>query len=188
MNEELSQQTLKSLRSGADKAFTSVYEENRERFINFAKKYGMDEDSMLDIYQDAYIVFHENVMTGKLKVLTSSVSSYLFSIGKYMILEKLRKQQKTVAFAVKNDVGEETVSVADFELQPNELSEQQQLLLQHFETLGEQCQKILKYFYYRGLTIDEIVEIGQYANKNVVKSQKSRCLRTLKEAIKNPKT
>ncbi len=66
------------------------------------------------------------------------------------------------------------------------LSHEQKLLKKYFETLGEQCQKLLTMFYYRGLSIKEIIAEGGYNNANVVKSQKSRCLKTLKERILKP--
>jgi len=87
---------FKSLRDGSEMAFKEVYEANRSTFLNFAKKYGLDTEAILDIYQDAYIAFYENVQNGKLVELKSSLATYLISIGKYMVLERLRKNKKTV--------------------------------------------------------------------------------------------
>ena len=58
-----------------------------------------------------------------------------------------------------------------------------QLLQQFFMQLGNQCKKIITLFYYEEKRLDEIVELLGYENKEVAKSQKSRCLKQLKNLI-----
>ncbi|MGB5646091.1 MAG: sigma-70 family RNA polymerase sigma factor, partial [Muriicola sp.] len=87
---------FESLKNGSDSAFKGVYEGNRELFLNFARKYGLGDEDVLDIYQDTYIAFYENIQHGKLTELKSSVSTYLISIGKYKIMERLRKNSKRI--------------------------------------------------------------------------------------------
>ncbi|WP_254097249.1 RNA polymerase sigma factor [Aquimarina sp. Aq107] len=99
-----------------------------------------------------------------------------------MINSKNRK--KTVSYENSVDY-KETSDVQEVFEEP-QLTPQQELLRQHFKNLGKRCQEMLTLFYYRGLTIDEITESLGYENKNVVKSQKSRCLKSLKESIKTP--
>ena len=65
--------------------------------------------------------------------------------------------------------------------EPNEMQIQ---LQKAFVTLGKKCKEVLSLFYYRGYTIDEICTRLNYDNKNVVKSQKSRCIKQLKDKIK----
>ena len=50
-----------------------------------------------------------------------------------------------------------------------------------FEKLGQQCRKVLQLFYYDEKKLDEIQTLLGYTNKDVLKSQKSRCLKQLKE-------
>ena len=64
------------------------------------------------------------------------------------------------------------------------LNKNQKLLEKAFSSLGKRCKEILTLFYYRGYSIEEIVEALQYENKNVVKSQKSRCVKQIKDKIK----
>ncbi|MGK0414378.1 MAG: putative DNA-binding protein YlxM (UPF0122 family) [Polaribacter sp.] len=59
------------------------------------------------------------------------------------------------------------------------------MLRAHFKKLGKKCQEVLTLFYSRGLSIDEIVEHSDYTDGSVVRSQKSRCLKTLKDMIKS---
>lgn len=175
-----------SLKNGSETAFTSVYENNRSLFLNFGRKYGLNEDELLDIYQDAYIVFYENIEKGKLIELKSSISTYLISIGKYKIMEQLRKNAKKIpAEALLNVVHEVDNELETFDLIDEVLSPEQKVLQLYFETLGEKCRNILTLFYYKNYNIKQIMEAGGYNSENVVKSQKSRCLKTLKDTIKN---
>ncbi len=177
--------TLEELRQGSENVLRRVYEENREKFLNFARRYSLTDEENLDIYQDAYVIFYDNVMSGKIESFTSSISTYLFGIGKYLIFDQMRKNKKHVGS--KYDlaiVGEGDEVVENMELEQNDLTAEQELLQKYFITLGKKCQELLTLFYYRGYTIQEIMESGGYNTENVVKSQKSRCMKTLKERIK----
>ncbi|GAA3628005.1 RNA polymerase sigma factor [Flavivirga jejuensis] len=184
MTEHSDQLLFNSLKEGSDDDFKKVYNDNRPMFLNFAKKYGIAEEDILDIYQDAYIVFYENIQTGKLAELRSSLATYLMSIGKYMILDKLRKNKKKVdGYQILERVEEVDLELDFFDIIQPKLSKEQVLLKDYFDKLGERCQQILTWFYYKKYNIKEIMSAGNYKSENVVKSQKSRCLKTLKESM-----
>lgn len=177
--------TIEDLQSGSEIIYKQIYENNRAKFINFARRYNLDDDDIIDLYQDAYIVFYTNVMSGKLQTLTSSISTYIIGIGKFMIFDVLKKNNKmqTVDFDI--SLLQKDIRIIDtIEIETEALTSQQHLLEKHFKTLGKQCQELLTLFYYRGFTIKEILNKGDYNNENVVKSTKSRCMKTLKERIK----
>jgi len=178
--------TLEDLRKGSQKTLRNVYEDNRDKFLNYAKRYHLSEDENIDIYQDAYVIFYDNVMSGKIESFTSSISTYLFSIGKYLIFDQMRKNKKTVSgnfdLSLVGATDEQTNS---FEMERPELTTEQALLQKHFSTLGAKCQELLSLFYYRGFTIQEIMESENYNSENVVKATKSRCMKTLRERIKD---
>jgi RNA polymerase sigma-70 factor (ECF subfamily) len=183
MTKDQHQITLEGLKQGKENVFKTVYESNRNKFLNYARKYHLSEDENIDIYQDAYVIFYDNIMNGKIKSFTSSISTYLFSIGKYLILNKIKKNKKKVDIDL-SIVRDDEAVFESLDIENENISKRQALLLKYFETIGKQCQKLLTLFYYRGYTIKEIVEEGNYNNENVVKSQKSRCMKTLKERIK----
>ncbi|EGV44083.1 sigma-70 family RNA polymerase sigma factor [Bizionia argentinensis JUB59] len=177
--------TVEDLKEGSDLLFKRIYEDNRDKFINFARKYRLSEDDTIDVYQDAYIIFYNNVMQGKVEVFTSSISTYLFSIGKYLIFDKMKKNNKTINpdFDLSLIRERDTLVDASFDLDQDELTTEQVLLKKHFSTLGKKCQELLTLFYYRGYTIKDIILASDYTSENVVKSAKSRCMKTLKERI-----
>ncbi|GAB5476435.1 MAG: hypothetical protein Mars2KO_45340 [Maribacter sp.] len=184
MQESSRTNTLEELRQGSELAFKQVYEQNRDKFLNFARRYHLSDEENIDIYQDAYIIFHDNVMSGKIKELTSSISTYLFSIGKYLIFDRMRKNKKTVNSEYNLEIVRDDESVIEtLDFDTGELTPEQTLLRKHFATLGKQCQELLTLFYYRGYTIKEIMEAVDYNSENVVKAAKSRCMKTLRERI-----
>lgn len=185
MKEKKTEFTLEQLRTGSNTVLKQVYEENRDKFLNFARRYHLSEDENIDIYQDAFIIFHDNVMSGKVQRFTSSISTYLFSIGKYLIFDQMKKNKRTVGANYDlARVGAEDELVETLEIEEPDLTPEQQLLQKYFPSLGKQCQELLTLFYYRGYTIQEIMQAENYNNENVVKAAKSRCMRTLKERIR----
>jgi len=175
---------LLTLKKGPNQGLEKIYNEYRNSFLQFAKKYDLDHDTLIDIYQDAFIALREHAINGKLDSIKSSVKTYLFSIGKYMIFDQLKKQKQTLSY--ENSIGHKESAEIEEVFEEPQLTAEQRLLQQHFKNLGKRCQEMLTLFYYRGLTIDEITESLGYESKNVVKSQKSRCLKSLKELIKSP--
>lgn len=186
MERHKDQSLFEALKNGSEAAYKKVYEDNRALFLNFAKRYNLENEETLDIYQDAYVALYENIQNGKFSELKSSIGTYLISIGKYKILERLRKNSKQT----NNELLLSRVEVIDDEIEAfdivyEELTTEQKLLKMYYEKLGEKCKQILTMFYYKQYNIKEIMVKGNYNTENVVKSQKSRCLKTLKDAINN---
>ncbi|MCX7547819.1 sigma-70 family RNA polymerase sigma factor [Xanthomarina sp. F1114] len=177
--------TIEDLKQGSDLLFKRIYEDNRDKFINFARKYHLPQEDVIDVYQDAYIIFYNNVMQGKIEEFTSSISTYLFSIGKYLIFDKMKKNNKTINpdFDLSLIREKEELVDSNLDLDQGELTTEQVLLKKYFGTLGKKCQELLTLFYYRGYSIKDIIEASEYTSENVVKSAKSRCMKTLKERI-----
>jgi RNA polymerase sigma factor (sigma-70 family) len=161
----------------------ALYNMYRDAFLNFGKSYGLDEASICDIYQEAFLALRKQAIRGKLDNLNSSLKSYLFGIGKHMIFDTLKKKQATVV--LENPMSVVSEEIEEIEIDPAPaLTKEQKILRVFFKKLGKKCQKVLTLFYYRGLSIEDIVELTDYENANTVKAQKSRCLKALKQMIK----
>ncbi len=159
-----------------------IYEDHRTKFIAFASQYNLNEDLVLDVYQDAIIALCENIKKGKLDNLQSSVGTYLFSIGKFMIFQLLKKRKKMHAV--------EDLNLIDFEFESYDEEKDDaevKALRRAIELLGEQCKKVIQLFYYEEKKLDEILTLLKYTNKDVLKSQKSRCMKQLKDLIQKNK-
>jgi DNA-directed RNA polymerase specialized sigma24 family protein len=82
------------LKRNDEKSIRTVYNDNKSGFILFAKRYNLSQDDLIDVYQDAIIALIENAKKGKIDDLKSSITTYLFGIGKFMIFQKLKKKGK----------------------------------------------------------------------------------------------
>lgn len=172
---------ITALKRGNADALQQVYLDHRSSFLNFARKFRLAREEVLDTYQDAIIALRENAINGKLDGLNSTLKTYLFSIGKYMIYTKLKRQQKKQLISGMVEIPEP--SLPEGFQSGQVMSLEHRLLNEAFGQLGVQCQKVLSLFYLRGYTLEEIAEAMSYRSKDVVKSQKSRCLKSLKKLI-----
>ncbi|SNR17680.1 RNA polymerase sigma factor [Tenacibaculum jejuense] len=172
---------LQRIKKGDTKILKEIYTTYREPFLVFGKKFSSSDEDILDVYQDAIIAFREQVLKGKTDDLNCTLKTYLFGIGKYMIFDKNRKQSKEVSI-VNHDIKDDydTVEVPSFS---DTINLQQRQIQKALLQLGKKCKEVLTLFYYNNLTIEEIKDYLKYDNKNVVKSQKSRCLKQLKSKI-----
>jgi RNA polymerase sigma-70 factor (ECF subfamily) len=168
---------LERLRVEGLSAVEALYLSWREDFIAFAHKYAAPEADVLDAYQDAIIILYENVINEKLTNLTSSLKTYLFSVGKYTLLNKIKASQLVVAFEV-DDTEESPLSAEE-----PVLDERQTAMFQALQGLGDRCQKIINLFYFEKQSIKSIVSLTGLKNENTVKAHKSRCLKSLREKM-----
>lgn len=171
---------IEQLKKGDEKTIHSIYVENKNGFLLFAARYNLPTDDVLDIYQDSIIALCENAKKGTIDTLENTISTYLFSIGKYMIYKKLKSKNKNISIDFDTKLPQ---AIEDDEEEPDNATEVA-LLQNNFKKLGEQCQKVLRLFYYEEKKLDEIQIALNYTNKDVLKSQKSRCLKQLKDLIK----
>ncbi len=181
----MEKQDINALIDGDSKEISKLYNSNRATFMSFGKKYGLHDDDLSDIYQEAFIALRKNAINGKLETVKSTLKTYLFGIGKFMIYDLLKEKQKTVSYEPAIHIAHDQIETIAIETEKEELTLEQRLLHSYFKKLGKKCQLMLTLFYSRGLTIDEIVECTDYSDSSVVRSQKSRCIKTLKEMMKS---
>ena len=165
------------LRNDDKKALSEVYLAHKEAFLNYAIRYNLDREQLMDIYQDSTVALYQNFVEKQITLENSSIKTYLFGIAKNQIFTALKAQKRLYALP------DEPEAISTVSLEEQSPTEEQKLLAKHFGSLGASCQEILKMYYYRGLTIKEMVALSHYKDENTVKSHKSRCLKQLKQLI-----
>lgn len=173
---------LDRLSLGDKTALEEIYRKYRAPFIQFALKYHSDRNQICDIYQDVIIALYEKSIKQKLHLSSGSLKTYLFSMGKFMLFTRLKKNATTDFIDSDNDHNIFDGLVESFEFIA-EKDPQVVLLESAIESLGRKCQELLRLFYYEEKKLAEIQEILDYNHTDVVKSQKSRCLKSLRESI-----
>lgn len=173
---------LNKLRSGDDSPILDLYTLYRNEFIAWSEKtYKATEEQAKDAFQDAVIDFHQNVISGHLQELTSSVKSYVFQIGKHKLLNIVKKELRLTYLdtlhVIKN--GE----LESFMEEEHKAYSQEQIS-NAIEKLPDDCQKVLKLFYFSEYDMESIARELNYKNADTAKSKKSLCMKNLLNELK----
>lgn len=169
---------IEKIRSGSTKEIKYLYsEETKRMIINYITNNSGSQDDGVEMHQLAVIKLYEKCQSFDF-VLTSKISTYLFSIAKNLWLKKLRDTKEYASddfsrFSLIDD------NLSDLK------NERIQLISNKINELGAACKKLLVSFYYGKRSIKEIRENLGYNSDNAVKASKSRCMKQLKESILN---
>lgn len=177
------EQLISQLKRRDRTALKSVYLGYKTEFFKFMSRFNAEKDVLEDIFQDALIVLYENAQAGKLDALKSTIKTYLFGTGKFMLFKHFRDSKKEVPTEETYIFDRYEQAVIDDVYEDEGLNDYQVKLVANFKKLGEKCREILELFYLKGMKLDEITITQGYENKDVAKSQKSRCLKSLKQLI-----
>lgn len=171
------QKQLNLVKSGDRETLKNIYLAHQKGFTLFARRYTKDQELIQNAYQEAIILFAENAQNGKIKELKSSVSTYLFAIGKYVLFRSLKSDLQ------QTELDEQLLEGIVSESEEDASDAQVAAIQIKLKTLGPRCREILRLFYYQSKSLDEIASILGYESKDVLKSTKSRCLKALKDAM-----
>lgn len=174
---------IQSIREGDDRQVNTLYRSYRSEFHDWAlKNFTASAEQVADAFQEAVVIFYLNVKKGKITTLDSTVKTYLFAVGRNVLSNKIRKENKTIY--VDPDTGGVDSLAAERMTDPFEINDRQRMIAGALRKLGDKCHRLLKLFYYEGNSMEAIAIKMAFKNENVAKSQKLRCLRSLKEIIK----
>lgn len=154
-----------------------IYSTHRAEFIQWMEsKYSCDAEGAQDIYHQVILTFYENITSEKLTELTSSLKTYLFSIGKNKFLALARSQQKVSPLL--------PPLVEDEEQDQDKLTEGRlNLIEKQLNALGEPCRSLLIQFYYHNQSAEKLSLQFEYKNAETAKNQKYKCLERLRKLV-----
>ena len=173
---------LEKLRNGDESPIYELYKLYRDEFIVWSKStYKATEEQAKDAFQEAILDFHQNVISGHLTELSSTIKTYLFQIGKHKLLNIQKKESRMTYHDAIHliDVGE----VNHYMEEENRVYSQEQIS-QTIEKLPDDCQKVLKLFYFNEYDMDSIAREMDYKNADTAKSKKSVCMKNLMKELK----
>ena len=172
-----SSKIIQQIKEGNDQPLIDLYKLYRNEFVVWScKEYRAKEEQAKDAFQEAILDFHQNIVSGQLKEFTSSPKTYLFQIGKYKILNLIKKESKiTYNDNLQLIKGNE---YEDFMEDDNKAYTQEQIS-SAINKLPEDCQKILKLHYFNEYDMNSIARELDYKNADTAKSKKSVCMKKL---------
>lgn len=166
------------IQSGGPAELAMIYEEYRDEFLHWIRKeYGCSEDDSKDIYQVTILAFYENIRSGRLEHLVSSVKTYLFGIGKNIVRDTMRKSTRNVGIDQERWLKEHLIDEPGDSIPERVYTSARNAL----ERLGEPCRRLVELFYYERKSMDEIVAVMNYKNAETAKNQKCKCMKRLRK-------
>ena len=144
------------------------------------KTHGRQEDAA-DTFQSAMLIVYEQVKSGQF-LGNSSLKTYLYAISRNLWFKTLKQRSSEVNI---DDFEELLSSISVVEVENLVIAYEKKLTFSDLlEQLGEGCKKVLKDFYYRGLTLEEVARRNDLKNDATAKNKKYRCMARLMTLIK----
>ena len=168
---------FKQIRAGEEAPIFEMYKNFHKEFLKWStSQFKATEDQSKDAFQEAILDFYQNVISGHLTVLTCSLKTYLFEIGKH----KLLNIQKKEARLTYNDTIQ-LIDNGEFESFMDEENKEytQEQISQALEELPTDCQEVLRLYYFKEYDMESISREMNYKNADTAKSKKSLCMKRL---------
>jgi RNA polymerase sigma factor (sigma-70 family) len=157
---------------GDEKALEFIYKKYYRMMTKLVITNSGTEDEARDVYQDALVVFWQKARSGNL-VLTSKISTYVYSICQNLWRKELDRKKRLS--------NEEKDSAESLDLDG---PEREKIIARCMEQLGETCRKVLMYYYFDEMSMQEIADKLGFANTDTAKTKKYKCKQKLDELVK----
>ena len=133
-----------------------------------------------DIFQDAMVIVYMKVKESTFS-LTSSFSTYLLGVARFLWLEELLRKRKFFG----TDTGNiNLIGIQDDLIDDYLKLERRKLLLYHFNELSEDCKKLLG-LYFNEVPVSRITVLMGYSNDQYTKNRRLACKERLIRTIWN---
>lgn len=139
---------------------------------------GTDEEAK-DIFQEAVMVLYDKITQHKFE-LNSKLSTFLYAVSRRLWLKQLSRKGHTRNTSDISDF-EDILHVEEDIQQHQEVENKFDQMNEAMNQLGEPCKTLLKDFYIKNLSMQDITEKFGYTNSDNAKTQKYKCLQRLKK-------
>src|SRR5690349_526193 len=157
---------------GDEKALEYLYQKYYRMMTKLVITNSGTEDEARDIYQEALIVFWQKATSGNL-VLTSKMSTYIYSICQNLWRKELDRKKR-----LSSEEKDSAVSI------DTDTPEKEKIIALCMDQLGETCKKVLTYYYFEEMSMQDIAEKLGFANTDTAKTKKYKCKKKLDELVK----
>lgn len=166
------------IKNGGQPALGKVYATYRSEFISWmTRTYQISEDDCKDIYQVTILIFYDNVRSGKLTDMVSTIKTYLFGIGKNLARENMRKAKRITSIDQKEWLREHLAEADQEPFDDNIFS----IARAAVSKLADPCRKLVDLYYYQKKSMQEISDLLNYKNADTAKNQKCKCMAKLRK-------
>jgi len=170
---------LKGIANSDAKVLNYLYKENYKLVRHFVVSNNGNEEDARDIFQESLVVLFRKVREKEFK-LTSSLSTFIYSIARLMWLKELSiRKKRSESMDSDNIYSSQELEVIDL----IDYNEKLKLFREKFEELSEDCKKVLRMFL-NNISIKEITQTMGYSSDQHTKNRRFRCKKSLVEKIR----
>ncbi len=170
---------IEAIKAGSEKILFQLYESYRDEFVSWAiRNHQISIEEAKDVFQEAIVGLYKNVKSGRADSLESSIKTYLFGIGKNIILNLLKRKGIETKIYKQFTESQETES-PDYYDREHLVS----LVSRIYRALGSPCKEVLELYYEKGFDMESVAMRLGYKNADVAKKKKYECLKSLEDRI-----
>lgn len=172
-----------ALLAGEDAAFEYLYRILYQRVSGYIFASGGSRADTKAVVHESIITLLFNLKYGKYQWREETeLITYVISIARHKWSEMTRKPARSVSFDLINvppqpDTAQQTAA-DELDFERRRLAVEQNLVL-----LGEKCRDSIDLFYFQKKSMHEIATQLGWANEDVAKKEKYRCLKKLRQLI-----
>ena len=165
-----------------EEAFEHIYRSYYEGVEAYIIQNKGSKEEAKDLFQDGLIVLYNQILSGAFRE-QSTIKTYLYGICRNIWFKKLKKKKPLVPEEEMQGMAEGSPGLDQILIG----NEREQLIEKLLGQLAEECNQILKFFYFDKLSMRKIKELLQLASEQVAKNKKMRCIKKLRTlALNNP--
>jgi RNA polymerase sigma factor (sigma-70 family) len=157
---------------GDEKALELLYKKYYRMMTKLVITNSGTEEEARDVYQDALIVFWQKATSGNL-VLTSKMSTYIYSICQNLWRKELDRKKR-----LSNEEKDGSVTL------DTETTEREKIIAKCIDQLDSTCKKVLMYYYFEEMSMQDIADKLGFANTDTAKTKKYKCKKKLDDLVK----
>lgn len=166
------QELFERIKASDEKALEYLYKKYYRMMTKLVITNSGTEEEARDVFQDALIVFWQKAKSGNL-VMTAKISTYIYSVCQNLWRKELDRKKR-----LSNEEKDSPVSL------DMDTPEKEKIIAKCLDQLGETCRKVLMYYYFDEMSMQEIADKLGFANTDTAKTKKYKCKQKLDELIK----
>ena len=169
-----------AIRTGDRQAFKHLYKSKYLLIKKMILSKGGKEEDVKDIYQETMSAFYKNVKKTTFH-LSSSISTYLYSIAKNHWLKEIDRRMKRKEDSL-SDKEHQLIDDTVINIEPTEEEIRLRAIKVAIEKLKDPCRTLLTKYYFEKKSMQEIADEMGYKSAKVAKGAKYKCMERLKKA------
>lgn len=164
-----------------NQAIKELYSTNKTKCHGWLKsRYGFSYEIIDELYHQSVVTLYMNVKRKKLVKIDGKIENYLIGICKNLARGYTKNKGR---YVLKDEFPTLVFSdeIAEKQLQENRIL----TIEQNLAKIGDNCQEILKRFYFEKKSMEEIkIDMG-YTSVDAVKTRKYKCIKKLQKLVLN---